>query len=121
MLFNTASGKCLTASSSTVTFKACDAANSQVWSVSGSGSQLTLSPLSDTSKCLAAKNGSISLVACGAGSGTKWSHFITGHLKSADGGCLVDSSGASLETCDQSVAGQIMGLPSGVKLVAGTE
>ncbi|KAJ5803193.1 uncharacterized protein N7503_005643 [Penicillium pulvis] len=121
MIFNTASEKCLTASSSTVTFKACDAADSQVWSVSGSGSQLTLSPLSDTAKCLAAKDGSISLMACKAGSGTSWSHFITGHLKSAGGDCLIDSSGASLEKCDQSVAGQMMGLPSGVKLVAGTD
>ncbi|KAJ5636412.1 uncharacterized protein N7484_009725 [Penicillium longicatenatum] len=121
MVFNTASGKCLTASLGTITFKTCEAADSQVWSVSGSGSHLTLSPLSDISKCLAVKDGFISLVACGAGSGTSWSHFITGHLKSSSGGCLVDSSGASLGTCDQSVAGQIMGLPSGVKLVAGTD
>ncbi|KAJ6036674.1 hypothetical protein N7540_000953 [Penicillium herquei] len=120
MIFNTASGRCLTASSGKATFSSCDATDSQVWSVSGSGSKLTLSPLSDTSKCLSSKDGSVSLVLCGSGSGISWSHFITGHLKSASGDCLVDSAGASLETCDQSVAGQIMGLPSGVQLATGS-
>ncbi|KAJ5938941.1 hypothetical protein N7466_002075 [Penicillium verhagenii] len=119
MIFNTPSGKCLTASSSTVAFKTCDAIDSQVWSVSGSGSRLTLSPLSDTSKCLAAKDGSVSLVACSSGSGTNWSHYLTGHLKNSEGGCLTESSSVSLETCDQDVAGQIMGLPSGIQLAAG--
>ncbi|KAJ5279157.1 hypothetical protein N7478_004529 [Penicillium angulare] len=120
MIFNTASSRCLTASSDKVTFSTCDAKNSQVWSVSGSGSKFTLSPLSDSSKCLAAsKDGSASLVACKGGSGTSWSHFMTGHLKSGNGDCLADSNGVSLESCDQSVGGQIMGLPSGVKLASG--
>lgn len=118
MIFGTASGRCLTASSGKATFKSCDASNSQVWSVSGSGSKLSVSPLSDSSKCLSVKGGSVSLGACGGSA--SWSHFVTGHLKSASGGCLVDSDGASLGTCDQSVAGQIMGLPSGVKIAVGT-
>ncbi|KAJ5246376.1 hypothetical protein N7468_001359 [Penicillium chermesinum] len=119
-VFNTASGKCLTASHN-VGFEVCNAADDQVWKVSGLGSKFTLHPLSDSSKCLSAsKKGSLSLVPCEGGPGTIWSHYLTGHLKNTVGGCL-DASGQSASTgaCDLDIAGQIFGLPSGVKLATG--
>lgn len=58
-----------------------------------------------------------SLVSCKCGSGRLWSHFVTGHLQNANGGCLMESVGAvRLETCDLARAGQILGLPSGICL-----
>lgn len=121
MIFNTASGHCLT-SSKTVGFETCNAADSQVWVTSGSGSKLTLSPLSDPSKCLSAKGGSLVLESCKAKSANTWSHYLTGHLKSSNGDCL-SASGKSgrLDTCNQDAPGQIFGLPSGVKLANGLQ
>lgn len=121
MVFNTASGHCLTASKS-IGFNACNSADSQVWNVAGPGEKITLSPLSDPSKCLSAsKDGSLSLVSCEGGSGTTWSHYLTGHLKNANGVCLNASAKSGLGTCDQDNGGQIFGLPSGVKLATGLQ
>lgn len=118
MIFNTATGHCLTGDG-TVRFQSCHGADSQTWRVTGDGSKLMLSPLSDSSKCLSASgNGTeISLGDCGSGSGTTWEHFITGHVQNENGGCLTESVGAArLGTCDLGNAGQILGLPSGVQL-----
>lgn len=118
MIFNTATGDCLTADG-TVRFQPCQAADSQTWRVTGDGSKLMLSPLSDKSKCLALPENEteVSLGDCNSGSGTTWSHFITGHVRNEDGGCLMESGGtARVGSCDLGEAGQILGLPSGVQL-----
>ncbi|KAJ5610950.1 hypothetical protein N7510_007669 [Penicillium lagena] len=121
MVFGTNSGHCLTASGSSVTFETCNAADSQVWSINDKGSKLSLSPLSDQSLCLAARNGNtVSLAKC-RGSDETWSHFITGHLQNDQaGGCLTESAAgaARLGSCSLGQAGQILGLPSGVKLAS---
>jgi alpha-galactosidase len=121
MVFHTPSGLCMTASSgNTVTFEACKASDSQVWSVAAKGgSKLELSPLSDNSVCLTAQKGAVSLAKCG-GSGNTWQHFITGHLSNTRGGCLTGESGkGAVQACVVDNAAQIFGLPSGVKLADG--
>lgn len=121
MILNTVSGHCLTASSSGATFKTCNAADTQVWSVSGSGTKVTVSPLSNPSKCLAAKGSTVALVDCKGGAGTIWSHTITGHLQNANGDCLTESGGqGTLAGCELLQGGQILGLPSGVHVVDGS-
>lgn len=118
MIFNTPTGDCLTADN-TVRFQPCHAADSQTWRVTGDGSKLMLSPLSDKSKCLAVSGDGtdVSLGHCGSGSGGTWSHFITGHVRNKDGGCLMESNGTvRVGSCDLGEAGQIFGLPSGVQL-----
>lgn len=116
MIFDTSSGRCLTAGK-TPAFKSCGASDAQAWRVSGSGSKLTISPLSDVKKCLAVSGSGIELVPCKSGSSATWNYFITGHLQSSKGGCLTDSAGAAtVGTCNQDIAGQIIGLPSGVRL-----
>ncbi|KAJ5227267.1 uncharacterized protein N7469_007273 [Penicillium citrinum] len=116
MIINTATSHCLTASSTGVTFEACQATDSQVWHVTSRGSKLSLSPLSNKSKCLDASDDGVSLASCG-GSGTEWSYFMTGHLQSSKNGCLTESAGdGRLRACSLEQAGQILGLPSGVRL-----
>ncbi|OQE27387.1 hypothetical protein PENSTE_c004G10107 [Penicillium steckii] len=116
MIINTATSHCLTASSKGITFEACQATDSQVWHVTSQGSKLNLSPLSNKSKCLAADDNGVSLVSCG-GSDTEWSHFMTGHLQSSQAGCLTESAGdGRMAACSLEQAGQILGLPSGVRL-----
>ncbi|KAJ5159751.1 uncharacterized protein N7482_006755 [Penicillium canariense] len=120
MIFNTVSGHCLTASSSGATFAACSASDAQVWRVAGSGTKVIMSPLSDESKCLAAKGSGVALVDCKGGAGATWSYFITGHLQNANGQCLTEASGQdTLAACELLQGGQILGLPSGVHIVAG--
>ncbi|KAJ5980740.1 hypothetical protein N7481_008038 [Penicillium waksmanii] len=120
MILNTATSHCLTASSTGVKFESCQATDSQVWHVSHHGSKLTLSPLSDKSKCLATSDGGVTLASCNGGSGTVWSHYMTGHLQNDKGGCLTESGGdGRLGTCSLEQAGQILGLPSGVRLAEG--
>lgn len=121
MIFNTPSGLCLTASTGeSVSFEKCSASDSQVWKVAAKGdnNKLSLSPLSDGSVCLAAgKNGKTSLAKCEDGAGTTWEHYITGHLRNDDaGGCLTKGSAKAIEACVVDNAGQIFGLPSGVRL-----
>ncbi|KAJ5690520.1 hypothetical protein N7462_004912 [Penicillium macrosclerotiorum] len=122
MILSTVSGNCLTASSTRATFGACNAADTQVWHVAGQGSKVTISPLSEDTKCLAVNDkGDLSLLPCKGGSGTNWSHFITGHVQNARGGCLTESDGqAALVACELSQGGQILGLPSGVHIVEGS-
>jgi alpha-galactosidase len=117
MVFDTSSGRCLTAGKTT-SFGSCQAFDSQARRVSGTGSKLTISPLSDVKKCLAVSSGSgVELVSCEGGSSATWSYSITGHLQNSKGGCLMDSAGAAnVGTCNQDRAGQIIGLPSGVRL-----
>lgn len=116
MIFDTSSGRCLTAGKTT-SFTSCQASDSQAWRVSGTGSKLTISPLSDVQKCLTVSGSVIDLVPCGSGSSATWSYSITGHLQNSKGGCLTDSAGAAkVGTCNQDRAGQIIGLPSGVRL-----
>ena len=118
MVFDTTSGLCLTAGKTT-SFETCQASDSQAWHISGTGSKLAISPLSDVEKCLAtsASGPGVELVPCESGSGATWSYSITGHLQNSKGGCLTDSAGvANLETCNQDRPRQIMGLPSGVRL-----
>lgn len=120
MIFNTVSGHCLTASSSGITFQPCHAADAQVWAVAGSGTKVTVSPLSSPSKCLAVEGSDTVLVDCKSVAGTVWSHSITGHLQNASGGCLTESDGrGSLADCELLQGGQILGLPSGVHVVDG--
>jgi alpha-galactosidase len=121
MIFNTVSGHCLTASSSGATFQTCNAADNQVWSVSGSGTKVTVSPLSNPAKCLAGKGSGTVLVDCKSGADTVWSHAITGHLQNANGDCLTESGGkGTLAACELMQSGQILGLPSGVHVVDGS-
>lgn len=121
MIFNTVSGHCLTASSSGATFQTCNAADNQVWSVSGSGTKVTVSPLSNPAECLAGKGSGTVLVNCKGGADTVWSHAITGHLQNANGDCLTESGGkGTLAACELMQSGQILGLPSGVHVVDGS-
>ncbi|KAJ5499034.1 Glycoside hydrolase family 27 [Penicillium expansum] len=73
VVFGTPSDLCMTASTDSITFERCSASDSQVWhvAVTGDGTKLTLSPLSDVSVCLAAKN-RLSLANCHAGTDTTW-------------------------------------------------
>ncbi|KAJ5098188.1 hypothetical protein N7532_005189 [Penicillium argentinense] len=124
MILNTATKHCLTASASGAKFESCNAADSQVWRITSQGSKLTLSPLSDKSTCLAASGhgAGVSLALCDGGVGTTWSHFMIGFLQNANGGCLTESAGAGrLGTCNLEQAGQILGLPSGVRLASRSE
>ncbi|KAJ5670380.1 uncharacterized protein N7477_005743 [Penicillium maclennaniae] len=116
MIFDTSSGRCLTAGK-TISFASCQAFNSQAWRISGTGSKLTISPLSDVKKCLRATGSKVDLVPCGSESSATWSYSIAGYLQSSKGGCLTDSAGAAkVETCNQDRAEQIIGLPSGIHL-----
>lgn len=120
MIFNTVSGHCLTASSSGITFQPCQATDAQVWAVAGSGTKVTVRPLSSPSTCLAVEGSDVVLVDCKSGAGIVWSHSITGHLQNANGGCLTEFDGrGSLADCELLQGGQILGLPSGVHVVDG--
>ncbi|PYI04660.1 alpha-galactosidase agla [Aspergillus sclerotiicarbonarius CBS 121057] len=116
LVFNTASGHCLTASSScSVTFQSCNGQASQIWQVTSSGA---LRPLSQTAQCLTVDDGSVKIQACDTrgSNAQKWTYAVTGNLKNAKtGGCLTEGS-VQMKTCLDERNGQVFGLPSGVQL-----
>ncbi|KNG86743.1 alpha-galactosidase A [Aspergillus nomiae NRRL 13137] len=112
IIFNTASGKCLTGTTSSVGFESCDGSKSQIWKVDASG---LIRTLSDPSKCLTAEDKAISLKECKEDGAQKWSYATTGNLKNLDtGNCLTESEGIS--ACGFEVNNQVFGLPAGVQL-----
>ncbi|PWY75237.1 alpha-galactosidase agla [Aspergillus sclerotioniger CBS 115572] len=116
LVFNTASGHCLTASSnSSVTFESCNGQASQIWQVTSSGA---ISPLSSAAQCLTATCGSVGIQACHSSKSDaqKWTYAVTGNLKNAKtGGCLTEGL-VQLQRCLDETNGQVFGLPSGVQL-----
>ncbi|KAE8149942.1 putative alpha-galactosidase A [Aspergillus avenaceus] len=112
MIFNTASGKCLTASTG-VEFRTCGGERRQVWSVTPSGAVYALS---DTSRCLSVHGGSATLQPCDGGVRQMWSYGITGNLKNVESGlCLTEGSGVG--DCAYELNSQVFGLPGGVLIV----
>ncbi|KAE8323533.1 putative alpha-galactosidase A [Aspergillus sergii] len=110
MIFNTASGKCLTGTASSVGSESCNGGKSQIWQVDASG---VIRPLSDQSKCLTKDGKAISLQECSENDGQKWSYTITGNLMNVEtGDCLTDGGGAS--ACGYEANSQVFGLPAGV-------
>ncbi|KAL2011176.1 hypothetical protein VTN00DRAFT_3894 [Thermoascus crustaceus] len=117
MLFNTASKNCLTGTShGTVSIETCNGDDSQVWTVTSSG---TISPLSAKSRCLTAEGDSVSLAPCNHSSQQKWSYAVSGNLKNIHtGACLTEGTpGISImRACGFEKDSQVFGLPSGVPL-----
>ncbi|PYH42147.1 putative alpha-galactosidase [Aspergillus saccharolyticus JOP 1030-1] len=113
IVFNTASGRCLTARDSRVVFETCEALDAQVWQVTAQGS---LRPLSDTARCLTAASGG-SLGACRGDEDQKWSYAITGNLKNAKTGECLTEGVELVSDCLLEANSQVFGLPSGVALV----
>ncbi|RAL12402.1 putative alpha-galactosidase [Aspergillus homomorphus CBS 101889] len=114
IVFNTASGRCLTAGGAEVGFATCDASDGQIWRVTAAG---TLQPLSSPGLCLTAEAGRVSLLACRGGDAQAWSYAVTGNLKNRrTGECLTEGSGL-LSACLFETNSQVFGLPSGVALV----
>ncbi|KAB8238718.1 putative alpha-galactosidase [Aspergillus alliaceus] len=112
IIFNTASGKCLTGSKSIAQFETCNGKRSQIWQVESSG---VLRPLSEQTKCLTGSGKAVSLEACKERSSQKWSYATTGNLKNGESGtCLTEGEG--LGVCGFEVNNQVFGLPSGVNL-----
>ncbi|PWY88183.1 putative alpha-galactosidase [Aspergillus heteromorphus CBS 117.55] len=113
IVFNTASGNCLTAGeNSTVAFETCQGQGSQIWQVEASG---TISPLSRAGMCLTAGGESVSLQGCASGSKDQgWTYAVSGNLKNeATGGCLTEGV-LQMKTCLDERNEQVFGLPSGV-------
>ncbi|KAB8210132.1 putative alpha-galactosidase A [Aspergillus parasiticus] len=110
LIFNTASGKCLTGTSSSVGSESCNGSKSQIWQIDASG---VIRTLSEQSKCLTTDGKAISLQECSENDGQKWSYGITGNLKNADTGyCLTNGGGVS--ACGFETNTQVFGLPAGV-------
>ncbi|KAE8312064.1 hypothetical protein BDV41DRAFT_540257 [Aspergillus transmontanensis] len=110
LIFNTASGKCLTGTSSSVGSESCNGSKSQIWQIDASG---VIRTLSEQSKCLTTDGKAISLEECSENDGQKWSYAITGNLKNADTGyCLTNGGGVS--ACGFETNSQVFGLPAGV-------
>ncbi|EHA18663.1 alpha-galactosidase extracellular [Aspergillus niger ATCC 1015] len=116
LVFNTASGNCLTAASnSSVAFQSCNGETSQIWQVTPSG---VIRPVSQTTQCLAADGNLVKLQACDStdSDGQKWTYAVTGNLKNAKtDGCLTEGS-VQMKSCLYERDGQVFGLPSGVQL-----
>jgi alpha-galactosidase len=121
MIFNTASSKCLTASTAPAfTFSNCISSDFQVWEVSKG----SIRPLSAPTKCMTAGKTAGErrpvLLSCDRGNpDQQWTYHISGNLKNvATKQCLVEShSGVSVATCGDHVDNQVLGLPSGVDVV----
>lgn len=117
MIFNTASMKCLTASNSKVIFAKCQGTDEQVWQVSAEGS---ISSLASDNLCLTAADGKVTLQACSNGDDSmKWTYHVTGNLvNDATHSCLQQGS-TLLGHCHNERDKQVLGLPSGVRVVRG--
>ncbi|KAB8071821.1 putative alpha-galactosidase A [Aspergillus leporis] len=112
IIFNTASGNCLTGATEEVRFEPCNGDSSQTWQVDSSGS---VRPLSEQSRCLTTDGKDISLQACGGAAGQQWSYGISGLMRNTDtGGCLIEGTG--VDTCGFEANSQVFGLPSGVRI-----
>lgn len=116
MIFNTASKKCLTALNTAVASKECNAAESQVWRVSGT----LISPLSAPSLCMFDHGYGLSLRPCdGKDDRQRWVYHLSGNVVNlATKKCLVEkNSEGAIESCGSHLDSQVFGLPSGVDIV----
>ncbi|BCS13393.1 hypothetical protein ALUC_51439A [Aspergillus luchuensis] len=116
LIFNTASGNCLAATSnSSVAFQSCNGEDSQIWRVTSSG---VISPLSQTTQCLTADGSSVKLQACDSteDDGQKWTYAVTGNLKNAKTDSCLTEGPVQMKSCLDERDGQVFGLPSGVQL-----
>ncbi|RAH86835.1 putative alpha-galactosidase [Aspergillus japonicus CBS 114.51] len=115
IVFNTASGRCLTAGEGEkVGFETCEALDAQVWQVTAQGS---LRPLSSTALCLTAASREVGLQACKGGVDQKWEYAISGNLRNAKTGECLTEGDALVGACLLEADTQVFGLPSGVALV----
>ncbi|RAH47415.1 putative alpha-galactosidase [Aspergillus brunneoviolaceus CBS 621.78] len=119
IVFNTASGRCLTAvegegEGKGVGFETCEALDAQVWQVTAQGA---LRPLSNTALCLTAAAEEVSLQACKGGTDQKWEYAISGNLRNAKTGECLTEGDALVGACLVEADTQVFGLPSGVALV----
>ncbi|KAF2178205.1 carbohydrate-binding module family 13 protein [Zopfia rhizophila CBS 207.26] len=119
MIFNTFSLNCLAAShhSSSVTFAACDAADSQIWRVWDNG---RVTPLSAVQQCLTVYDGEVSLEECERGppKSQQWSYGVTGNLVNKGKGLCLEEGKKSVvvKKCGNALDSQVLALPGGVKL-----
>jgi alpha-galactosidase len=120
MIFNTFSLNCLSAPSShrssSVKFRACNAADEQVWQIDSSG---LISPLSAEGKCLSASDGKVVLESCSRKEKCQvWSYGVNGNLvNKAKGLCLEEAAnGAVVRKCGRELDSQVVALPGGVTL-----
>nr|Q0CPK2.2 RecName: Full=Probable alpha-galactosidase A; AltName: Full=Melibiase A; Flags: Precursor [Aspergillus terreus NIH2624] len=111
IVFNTASGNCLTGDAAGVGFAPCTGGEKQIWQVRGS----ELRPLSLLGECLTADGTRLSLRPCAGDEAQMWSYHISGNLKSGhEGGCLTEGHGVA--SCGWELNSQVFGLPSGVRV-----
>ncbi|KAL4889344.1 putative alpha-galactosidase A [Aspergillus ambiguus] len=110
IVFNTASGNCLTEYEDTVQFKPCTGGERQIWQVRGP----EISPLSGSLECLATNGTHAFLAPCANNRAQMWSYQVSGNLKSElNGHCLTEGNG--IASCGSELDSQVFGLPSGVK------
>ncbi|PLB54185.1 putative alpha-galactosidase A [Aspergillus steynii IBT 23096] len=116
IVFNTASGKCLTGNQhGKVKFEACRGSEAQIWQVHASGQ---LRPLAQLERCLSSNGSALLLEPCRHGDRQKWSYGISGNLKNVQtGDCLTQGTG--MAKCGAEMDGQVFGLPSGVEVKNG--
>jgi len=116
MIFNTASGKCLTASNTTLTISPCTATDAQVWRVSSDGH---ISSLSAPSLCIDQAEKNVSVQICRDDDNQEWVFGVSGNvINMATKQCLVErSSKGNIEACGDELDSQVFGVPSGVKIV----
>ncbi|KAE8356244.1 putative alpha-galactosidase A [Aspergillus coremiiformis] len=114
IIFNTASGNCLTGNTSTVSFEPCQGGRSQIWQVDSSG---VIGPLSERSQCLTTNGESVSLQACTGSHVQKWSYAISGNLRNLGADkCLTERETGGIGVCGFEANHQVFGLPGGVQL-----
>ncbi|KAH8432679.1 putative alpha-galactosidase [Aspergillus melleus] len=113
MVFNTASGKCLTGSEhGRVSIESCKGEESQGWQVHASG-QLRL--LAQLDRCLSSDGKSLLLEPCRDASHQRWSYGMSGNLRNVKTGrCLTEGTG--VDKCGVELDRQVFGLPSGVQV-----
>ncbi|EAW13236.1 putative alpha-galactosidase [Aspergillus clavatus NRRL 1] len=113
IVFNTASGNCLT-DGEALAFEPCRGQDLQVWQVEESG---ILRPLSRTSHCLTAIGDNVVVKPCTGRPGQRWTYHITGNLQNQHtGACLTEGTG--IDVCGFELDSQVFGLPSGVDIEA---
>ncbi|KAL5365164.1 glycoside hydrolase superfamily [Aspergillus floccosus] len=113
IVFNTASGNCLTGDKAGVGFAPCTGGDKQIWQVRGT----ELRPLSLPGECLTANGTRLSLRSCAGDKTQMWSYHISGNLKSGhDGGCLTEGHGVA--SCGIELNSQVFGLPSGLGFIS---
>jgi alpha-galactosidase len=118
MIFNTASSKCLTASTSAVlAFSNCVSTDSQVWGISKG----SVRPLSDLTRCLGVEGSvGLALQSCNRNSANqRWVYHVSGNLRNvATNQCLTEAgTGAKVGVCEDHQDRQVFGLPSGMEVV----